>query len=207
MCDDLGPACPVQPSRPDWHNAGVTTPDPNAEWWTTSDVAEYLGVQIGTVSSYRNRNQMPEPDRTLGRTHLWRPESIISWNEGRPRLGIGGRPAGIERMSGFLQVSTALESREAAEKLAREVVEAKLSAGAQIFGPVISAFWHLGEFGTGEEWQLLLKTHSDRFDELRAYLSEHHPWNNPEIAAIPIVAGSDEYLSWVHRTVSGSKED
>jgi periplasmic divalent cation tolerance protein len=106
-----------------------------------------------------------------------------------------------------LQVSTALESRAAAEKLAREVVEARLSAGAQIIGPVVSAFWHLGEFGTGEEWQLLLKTHSDRLDELQAYLSEHHPWDNPEIAAIPIVAGSDEYLSWVRRTVSGGDND
>lgn len=96
--------------------------------------------------------------------------------------------------------------REAAEKLAREVVEAKLSAGAQIIGPVTSAFWHLGEFGTGEEWQLLLKTHSDRFEDLQAYLTEHHPWNNPEIVAVPIVAGSDAYLSWVRKTVESGEE-
>lgn len=32
--------------------AYVTSPDPDAEWWTTSEVAEYLGVQVGTVSSY-----------------------------------------------------------------------------------------------------------------------------------------------------------
>ncbi|NYH40315.1 uncharacterized protein involved in tolerance to divalent cations [Micromonospora jinlongensis] len=184
----------------------MTTPDPSAEWWTTSDVAAYLGVQIGTVSSYRNRNQMPEPDRTLGRTHLWRPETITTWNEGRPRLGIGGRTADADPRGTFLQVSTALESREAAEKLAREVVEAKLSAGAQIIGPVTSAFWHLGEFGTGEEWQLLLKTHSDRFEDLQAYLTEHHPWNNPEIVAVPIVAGSDAYLSWVRKTVESGEE-
>jgi hypothetical protein len=31
----------------------VTTPDHDAEWWTTSDVAAYLGVRVGTVSSYR----------------------------------------------------------------------------------------------------------------------------------------------------------
>ncbi|MET8908224.1 divalent-cation tolerance protein CutA [Micromonospora sp. NPDC004551] len=184
----------------------MTTPDPDAEWWTTSDVAEYLGVQIGTVSSYRNRNQMPEPDQTLGRTHLWRPETIINWHEGRPRIGIGGRPGGADRVGTYLQVSTAVETRDAAEKLAREVVEAKLSAGAQIIGPVISAFWHLGEFGTGEEWQLLLKTHSDKFDELQAYLTEHHPWKNPEIIALPIVAGSESYLSWVRRTVAGDDD-
>jgi len=60
----------------------VTGPDPNAEWWTTTDVATYLGVAVATVSAYRSRGQMPEPDQTLGRTRLWRPHRIIAW---RPR--------------------------------------------------------------------------------------------------------------------------
>lgn len=76
-------------------NGAVTTataPDPKAEWWTTSDVAAYLGLRIGTVSSYRQRGQMPEPDKTFGRTHVWKPQRIIDWHEGRPRPGVGGRP-------------------------------------------------------------------------------------------------------------------
>ncbi len=107
----------------------------------------------------------------------------------------------------FLQVSTALDSREAAEKLARGAVEMKLSAGAQIVGPVISSFWHLGEFGTGEEWQLLLKTHSTRYQELEKYLVENHPWKNPEVSAVLIVAGSDAYLKWVQETVHPSSQE
>ena len=54
-------------------------PSMNAEWWTTTDVAAYLNVQVGTVSSYRHRGQMPAPDQTLGRTHLWRPSTITAW--------------------------------------------------------------------------------------------------------------------------------
>jgi hypothetical protein len=68
--------------------------DLKAEWWTTSDVAAYLGVQVGTVSSYRQRGQMPSPDMTVGRTHMWRPATIIEWHESRPRPGVGGRPVG-----------------------------------------------------------------------------------------------------------------
>ncbi|MEU9509335.1 hypothetical protein AB0D32_24000 [Micromonospora sp. NPDC048170] len=50
-------------------------PDPEAEWWTTKDVAAYLGIEPGAVSTYRKRGQMPAPDRTIGsRTHLWKPE-------------------------------------------------------------------------------------------------------------------------------------
>lgn len=71
--------------------AEVTTPDPGAEWWTTSDVAAYLGVRVGTVATYRKRGQMPAPDLTLGRTHVWRPAHIVSWHEARPRPGVGGR--------------------------------------------------------------------------------------------------------------------
>ena len=103
-------------------------------------------------------------------------------------------------MTEFVQVSTATENREAAVKLAGSVVRARLAAGAQIVGPVVSVFWHLGEFGTGEEWQLLFKTRADRYADLEAHLLEHHPWKNPEIVAVSILSGSDTYLSWVRST-------
>jgi predicted DNA-binding transcriptional regulator AlpA len=74
------------------------TPDAAAEWWTTSDVAAYLGVSVGTVSTYRARGQMPAPDNTVGRTHVWRPARIIDWNESRP--GHGGRPPSEARTPG-----------------------------------------------------------------------------------------------------------
>ncbi|WP_285686619.1 divalent cation tolerance protein CutA [Actinoplanes sp. NBRC 103695] len=175
--------------------------DVDAEWWTTSDVADYLGVQIGTVSSYRNRGQMPPPEKTVGRTHLWAPRTIVAWNEGRS-------PRKIDplRTSEFLQVATAVESRAEAEKLVRATVENKLSAGAQIAGPVISAFWHLGKFGTGEEWHVTFKTHASRYAELEQYLLDNHPWDNPEISAVPIVAGSSDYLGWIRKTVGAASE-
>ena len=70
----------------------MTLPDPDAEWWTTSDVAAYLGVRVATISSYRRREQMPAPDMRLGRTQAWRPAGIIAWHARRPRPGVGGRP-------------------------------------------------------------------------------------------------------------------
>ncbi|GAB2880167.1 divalent-cation tolerance protein CutA [Streptomyces mayteni] len=105
-------------------------------------------------------------------------------------------------MTDFVQVSTATETREAAEALARSAVEARLAAGAQIVGPVVSVFWHLGEFGTGEEWQLLLKTRMDRYPDLEEHLLAHHPWENPEIAAVPICAGATGYLDWIRSATS-----
>lgn len=69
----------------------TTSPDPDADWWTTTDVAAYMGVRVGTVSTYRKRGQMPAPDLTVGRTHMWRPKRIIDWHSSRPRPGVGGR--------------------------------------------------------------------------------------------------------------------
>ncbi|MFB6565980.1 divalent-cation tolerance protein CutA [Streptomyces noursei] len=109
-------------------------------------------------------------------------------------------------MADFLQVSTATETREGAVRLAQSVVSARLAAGAQIVGPVISVFWHRGEFGTGEEWQLLFKARADRYDEIEAHLLKHHPWNNPEVSAVPIVAGSAAYLRWVETATAPDSE-
>jgi 8-oxo-dGTP pyrophosphatase MutT (NUDIX family) len=81
----------------------VTTaaqPDPEAEWWNTKDVAAYLGIKPGAVSTYRKNGSMPAPDQTVGtRTHLWKPSTIRSWQESRSRAGVGGRPPGASKVA------------------------------------------------------------------------------------------------------------
>lgn len=105
-------------------------------------------------------------------------------------------------MSDYVQVSTATEHREQAVELARTAVRDRLAAGAQVVGPVTSVFWHAGEFGTGEEWQLLLKTTAERYPELQKHLVDNHPWTNPEVCATPIVGGADAYLQWVRTSTN-----
>ncbi|MGA4844583.1 divalent-cation tolerance protein CutA [Streptomyces sp. G45] len=102
-------------------------------------------------------------------------------------------------MADYVQVSTATEHREQAVELARTAVRERLAAGAQIIGPVTSVFWHDGEFGTGEEWQLLLKTTTDRYPLLEKHLVDHHPWQNPEVCAVPIVDGATPCLEWIRK--------
>jgi periplasmic divalent cation tolerance protein len=71
-----------------------------------------------------------------------------------------------------------------------------------VSGPVASAFWHNGEFGTGEEWVVSLKTTVARYDELEAQLVEHHEWQNPEVTAVPLVRASAAYVEWVERVTA-----
>ncbi|WP_431982372.1 divalent cation tolerance protein CutA [Streptomyces qinglanensis] len=64
-----------------------------------------------------------------------------------------------------------------------------------------SVFRHLGEFGQGEEWQLLPKTRAERYPDLAKHLLAHHPWDNPEVSPVPIAAGSELPLRRISTSV------
>ncbi|MGW4954790.1 divalent-cation tolerance protein CutA [Streptomyces parvulus] len=104
-------------------------------------------------------------------------------------------------MTDHVQVSTATPERSQAIALAQGAVKGRLAAGAQIIGPVTSVFWHLGEFGEGEEWKLLLTTTRERYPELEKFLLDNHPWERPEVIATPI-EGAQGCLTWVSQAVS-----
>ena len=67
-------------------------------------------------------------------------------------------------------------------------------------GPVVSVFWHEDQYGEGEEWQVLLKATERRYADLEAHLVDNHSWDNPEVGAVPMTAGSPGYLNWLDRT-------
>ncbi|MEW2382311.1 divalent-cation tolerance protein CutA [Micromonospora sp. NPDC047707] len=106
------------------------------------------------------------------------------------------------RVSDYVQVSTAVQSRDDAMKLARAGVAGRLAASAQVVGPVGSVFWHRGELGEGEEWQVIFYTTAELYDAIESWLGEDHPWDNPQVTAVPILRGSPGYLSWITRTVA-----
>lgn len=53
------------------------------EQWTVPDVATHIKVEPSTVTSYRARGQMPEPDGYMGRTPWWWADTIRAWHESR----------------------------------------------------------------------------------------------------------------------------
>lgn len=69
----------------------VTGSDLPSDWWTTENVATALGVSASTIRAYLARNQMPAPDRTIGKMRLWRPDTIRNWHASRPRKQAQGR--------------------------------------------------------------------------------------------------------------------
>lgn len=106
-------------------------------------------------------------------------------------------------MTECIQVLISIDSEESARKLQRLLVEQRAAACVQVWGPVYSAYWWEGETEEAQEWICLAKTATEEYDRLESLVKEHHPYNVPEIIALPISAGNEDYLHWVRaETVS-----
>lgn len=100
-------------------------------------------------------------------------------------------------MSEHVRVETTIDDRDVAERLAASMVEARLVACAQLVGPIRSTYWWDGAATTDEEWLIVMKTAADRLDDLVAHLRDAHPYDVPEIVAVPVVGGNPDYLAWL----------
>jgi periplasmic divalent cation tolerance protein len=103
--------------------------------------------------------------------------------------------------SPFLIVLTTLPKRSDARRLSKLLLEKKLAACVNLLGPADSSFWWKGKIDQAREYLLLIKTRASSFSKLRRLLEKHHPYDVPEIVALPIVKGNPSYLKWIESTV------
>ncbi|MGW8531246.1 divalent-cation tolerance protein CutA [Nocardiopsis sp. NPDC055824] len=102
-----------------------------------------------------------------------------------------------------VRVETTVDTRDGAERLARSVVDRRLAACAQVGGPVTSFYRWEGEVRSDEEWTVVAKTSADRLDELTAHIVGVHPYDVPEVVAVPVSGGNPSYLAWVRDETAG----
>jgi periplasmic divalent cation tolerance protein len=98
-------------------------------------------------------------------------------------------------------VTTTLPDREAAHRLGRRLVEERLAACSQVIGPVSSVYRWRGEVETAAEWYCHLKTTAARVPALLSRIRELHPYETPEIIALPVAEGDAGYLEWIGESV------
>lgn len=97
----------------------------------------------------------------------------------------------------ILVLCTAPAEGETAAKLAAGLVEARLAACVNLVPGLRSFYRWQGKIHDDPEVQLLIKTRASRYDELESWLGEHHPYDVPEILALPIQGGARSYLDWL----------
>ena len=100
-------------------------------------------------------------------------------------------------MSEYIQVTTATATRMDAVRIADVLVGKRLAACVQVVGPIISVYWWKGKIEKSEEWLCLLKTDKELYADIETVIREAHPYDVPEILAVPVIEGSKAYLSWM----------
>jgi len=92
---------------------------------------------------------------------------------------------------------TAPAEGDVAAKLARSLVEQKLAACVNIIPGVRSFYSWKGQLEEDAEVQLVIKTQRSSYAKVQAWLKEQHPYDEPEILALPVEQGSPSYLAWL----------
>ncbi len=100
-------------------------------------------------------------------------------------------------MHDYIQVVTTTEKQDDALAIANALVEQRLAACVQIVGPITSVYRWKGQVETAQEWQCWAKSRQDRFARMEQAIRACHPYEEPEILAVPIAAGSESYLAWL----------
>lgn len=107
-----------------------------------------------------------------------------------------------DEASDYVQVLTTVGSEDEADRIGAELLERRLAACVQTLGPIVSRYRWRGKLEWEREWQLLAKTEAALYPEVEAAIRAAHSYEEPEILAVPVLAGSPGYLAWISKSVS-----
>ena len=98
----------------------------------------------------------------------------------------------------YSMILTTCGSSEEAERLAEGLVKGGMAACVQVL-PITSYYVWKEEFTKDGEFLLLVKTRSERYGEVEAYIKANHSYEVPEIVRVPIEDGLGDYLRWIDK--------
>ena len=101
----------------------------------------------------------------------------------------------------YIVVFVTVPDNDQAQGLGRALLEQKLIACVNIVPKVDSLFWWEGKIDRAEECLLIMKTLRTAFPALVEAVKARHSYSVPEILALPVIAGQDDYLAWIEETV------
>ena len=102
----------------------------------------------------------------------------------------------------YIVVFVTAKDLEEANKIAEGLVARKLVACANIIEGIRSVFWWEGKIDSAKEVLLILKSQEKLFAKIINTVKSLHSYKVPEIIALPIVAGNQDYLKWIDGSVA-----
>jgi len=106
-------------------------------------------------------------------------------------------------MTNKIVVLTTCSTVEEAEKIARHLVESRVAACVSLSSPVRSIYRWKGAVEDASEIALTIKSRRDLWPQLEAALRKVHPYDVPEMLALPVVEGLPAYLDWLDQELAG----
>ncbi len=100
-------------------------------------------------------------------------------------------------MADFIEVQTTTARQDEAQQIAQALVEQRVAACVQISGPITSVYRWQGAIEKDQEWRCTAKTTRALFPAVEKAIRELHQYDTPQIIALPIELGSEDYLRWV----------
>jgi periplasmic divalent cation tolerance protein len=94
-------------------------------------------------------------------------------------------------------VVTQMPDRASALTLARSLLDSRLAACVSVGAPVESLYHWRGKIETAQEIPVVVKTRSERYAAVEAAIRAGHPYELPEIVAVPVTDGLAPYLQWI----------
>jgi periplasmic divalent cation tolerance protein len=108
--------------------------------------------------------------------------------------------------NGLLQVVTTCATREEAVRIADVLVADRLAACVQIHAPIASVYRWQEQVEHAEEWLVAIKTTQEQFTAVSDAIRRNHSYSVPQIIALPIVDGSQDYVAWLREQLGGNDE-
>ena len=102
----------------------------------------------------------------------------------------------------LVQLLTTFADREAALAVTRAALEARVAACGQVIGPITSVYWWEQSMNEEEEYLCVLKVPTEGLDALTTFIRDRHPYDTPELTALPSAYVDERYLAWARESVT-----
>jgi periplasmic divalent cation tolerance protein len=108
-------------------------------------------------------------------------------------------------MTSAIVVLVTVGSEQEAETIATALLEERLAACVNVTSPVRSLYHWEGRIADDREWQLIIKTQERLFEALAARVRALHSYDVPEIIALPVLAGTTDYVDWIQNETKSER--
>ncbi|MFK8026886.1 MAG: divalent-cation tolerance protein CutA [Gammaproteobacteria bacterium] len=102
----------------------------------------------------------------------------------------------------MLLVMTTITDIDKGKLLARQIIEKQLAACCNIVPGITSIYRWKNELCEDQECLVVMKTTETRYIQLSKFIKQQHPYDTPELIALPVTHSTQEYLSWVTKETS-----